>query len=225
MMTARDDERAGSNRIAAVVFDLGGVLIDWDPRYLYRRLLDGDEAAVEAFLAEVCTPEWNARQDAGRPWEEAVAELCARHPEARSLIEAFDRRWEEMLGGPVEGSVELLAELRAAGLPLYALSNWSAAKFPIARARYPFLGWFDDVVISGEVGLLKPDPAIYRLLLDRHGLVPRQTLYVDDAEPNVDAARQLGMRALRFRDAGSLRAELAVLGLLESGAVEARPTL
>ncbi|MGC8633265.1 MAG: HAD family hydrolase [Candidatus Limnocylindrales bacterium] len=211
--------------MGAVVFDLGGVLIDWDPRYLYRRLFGGDQAAMEVFLAEVCTPQWNAGQDAGRPWGEAVAELSARHPEARELILAFDQRWEEMLGGPIEGSVELLAELRAARLPLYALSNWSAAKFPIARARYPFLGWFRDVVISGEVGLLKPDPAIYRLLLDRQGLLPRHTLYVDDSEPNVDAARRVGMRALHFRDAGTLRRELAAMGLLEPGLMEARPTL
>ncbi len=205
--------------ITAAVFDLGGVLIDWDPRHLYRRLFAGDEAAMERFLSEVCTPEWNARQDAGRPWDEAVAELASRHPESRDLIVAFDRRWEEMLGGPIRGTVDVLGELRGAGLPIYALSNWSAAKFPIARLHFAFLSWFDDIVISGELGTIKPDPAMFRALLDRHGLEPSTTVYVDDSPANVAVAAALGMVALRFADPATLRHDLVRLGL----PVAARP--
>ncbi len=217
---ARGASDAMARAVSAVVFDLGGVLIDWNPRHLYRRVFGGDAAAMERFLAEVCTPEWNARQDAGRPWPDAIAELVERHPEARDLIVAYDERWEEMLGGPIDGSVEVLRDLSAAGVPVYALSNWSAGKFPVARARYPFLGWFRDVVISGEVGMVKPDPAIFRLLLDRHGLRPAATAYIDDTEANVQVARSLGMVGIRFESARQLRAELAALGLLGQAAAD-----
>ena len=216
---------AGNRPVDAVIFDLGGVLIDWNPRYLYRRLFGDDTEAMEAFLGEVCTPEWNARQDAGRPWAEAVAELSARHPEARDLIVAYDERWEEMLGGPIRGTVEILGDLRQAGVALYALSNWSAAKYAIARPRYPFLGWFRDVVISGEVGVIKPDPWIFRLLLERNRLDPARAAYVDDSGPNVSVAERLGMIAIRFRGPGALRSDLDRLGLLAPAApIGADPT-
>ncbi len=202
------------SKVDTVVFDLGGVLIDWNPRYLYRRLFRGDDAAMEAFLGEVCTPEWNARQDAGRPWADGVAELVGRHPDAQDLIVAFDERWEEMLGGPVAGSVEILDQLRAAGVALYALSNWSAAKFPVARARFPFVAWFRDVVISGDVGTVKPDPAMFRVLLERNALDPSSTAYVDDSSPNVRVAAGLGFAAaIHFVDADALRRDLVALGL------------
>jgi 2-haloacid dehalogenase len=201
-------------RVAQVVFDLGGVLIDWNPRYLYRRLFGDDDEAMEAFLGEVCTPEWNARQDAGRPWADGVAELVERYPDARELIVAFDERWEEMLGGAIEGTVEILERLRAANVPLYALSNWSSAKFPIARARFPFLSWFTDIVISGDVGAIKPDAAMFRALMERHALDPAATAYVDDSGANVAAAHELGFAAaIRFVGADALRHDLAALGL------------
>jgi 2-haloacid dehalogenase len=170
--------------VKAVVFDLGGVLIDWDPRYLYRKLL-ADEAAVEEFLATVCTPEWNTEQDRGRPFAEGVAELVERHPEQAAAIAAYHERWPEMLGGDVSGAVELLAELRAAGVPLYALTNWSTETFVFARERFAFLEWFDGVLVSGEERLIKPDPAIFELLAERFGLDPRATFYVDDSAVNV----------------------------------------
>jgi 2-haloacid dehalogenase len=200
--------------VEAVVFDLGGVLIDWNPRYLYRRLFDGDEAAMELFLREITTQEWNARQDAGRAWAEALAELIERHPEQRELIAAYRERWEEMLGGPIEGTVDVLRELRVAGVPVYALTNWSAETFPIARERFEFLSWFGGVVVSGEVRLTKPDAAIFHHLLGRFGLDAATTLFIDDHEANVLAAQALGMHAIRFRDPAHLRTELTDLGLL-----------
>jgi 2-haloacid dehalogenase len=208
--------------VKAVVFDLGGVLIDWDPRYLYRKLL-ADEAAVEEFLATVCTPEWNAEQDRGRPFAEGVAELVERHPAHAAAIAAYAERWSEMLGGTIPGAVELLAELRAAGMPLYALTNWSAETFVIARERFELLSWFDGVLVSGEERMSKPDPAIFRLLLERFGLAPEATFYVDDSEPNVAAARDLGIDAVRFTGPEQLRRELAARRALGRSAPSARP--
>jgi 2-haloacid dehalogenase len=206
----------------AVVFDLGGVLIDWDPRYLYRKLL-ADEAAVEEFLATVCTPEWNAEQDRGRQFAEGVAELVERYPVHAAAITAYHERWTEMLGGDIGGTVELLAELRAAGVPLYALTNWSAETFGIARERFEFLSWFDGVLVSGEERMIKPDPAIFRLLLDRFGLDPQATFYVDDSPANVAAASELGFDAVRFTGPERLRRDLEIRGLLARSAPSARP--
>jgi 2-haloacid dehalogenase len=208
--------------LKAVVFDLGGVLIDWDPRYLFRKLL-ADEAAVEEFLATVCTPEWNAELDRGRPFAEGVAELVERHPEHAAAIAAYHERWPEMLAGEVPGTVEVLADLRAAGVPLYALTNWSAETFAITRGRFEFLTWFDGLLVSGEEGMTKPDPAIFRLLLDRFGLDPGATVFVDDSEANVAAARELGIDAVRFTGPGLLRRELTARRMLARPAPSARP--
>jgi 2-haloacid dehalogenase len=197
----------------AVVFDLGGVLIDWDPRYLYRKLL-ADEEAVEEFLATVCTPEWNAELDRGRPFAEGVAELVERHPAQAAAITAYHERWPEMLGGEVPGTVAVLADLRAAGVPLYALTNWSAETFAITRGRFAFLEWFDGVVVSGQERVIKPDLRIFRLLADRFGLDPETTFYVDDSEANVAAARALGFDAVRFTGPERLRRDLEARRLL-----------
>jgi 2-haloacid dehalogenase len=199
--------------VKAVVFDLGGVLIDWDPRYLYRKLL-ADEAAVEEFLASVCTPEWNAEQDRGRPFAEGVAELVERHPAHAAAIAAYAERWAEMLAGDIPGTVEVLAELRAAGMPLYALTNWSAETFGVARERFAFLAWFDGVLVSGEERMIKPDPRFFRLLVDRFGLDPVASFYVDDSAANVEAARGLGFDAVRFTGARQLRRDLVARRVL-----------
>ena len=198
----------------AVVFDLGGVLIDWNPRHLYRSMFDGDDAAMERFLAEVCSPAWNLELDAGRSLREGVAALVARFPAQRDLIVAYDEHWTEMLGGPIEGTVAVLADLRRAGIRVAALSNWSADTFPIARSRYPFLGWFETIVISGEVGACKPDPRIYEVFFERTGLVPASSVFVDDVEANVAAASELGMTGLRFESPTVLRCQLEDLDLL-----------
>jgi 2-haloacid dehalogenase len=206
----------------AVVFDLGGVLIDWDPRHLYRKLL-ADEAAVEEFLATVCTPEWNAELDRGRPFAEGVAELVERHPEHAAAIAAYHERWPEMVAGDIPGTVEVLAELQAAGVPLYALTNWSAETFAITRGRFEFLEWFDGLLVSGEERVTKPDPAIFQLLLDRFGLDPAATVFVDDSEANVAAARRLGIDAIRFTGHEELRRELVARRLLPRSAPTGGP--
>jgi len=157
-----------------VVFDLGGVLIDWNPRYLYRKLFDDDEG-MERFLSEVCSPEWNTRQDAGRLWREAVSELTTRHPDQAAMIAAYHLRWPEMLGGDIPEAVELLKELKQQRLRLYALTNWSHETFPVARSRFAFLDWFEGIVVSGEERMVKPDPAIFLRLFDaiRHPTLAR----------------------------------------------------
>jgi 2-haloacid dehalogenase len=201
-------------RPTVVVFDLGGVLVDWNPRHLYRTLFDGDDAAMERFLAEVCTPAWNDEQDRGRPWAEACALLVRDHPDQRALIEAWPSRFDETIAGPIAGTVDVLAELRAGGVPLYALSNWSAETFPRARARFPFLDWFRGIVISGALRTAKPDLAIYRHLLETYGLRAEDTVFIDDAPRNVAAAASLGMHAVHFTAPAALRESLIGLGLL-----------
>jgi len=204
------------SRFDTVVFDLGGVLIDWNPRYLFRQLSD-DAAAVERFLAEVCSPEWNEQQDAGRNWAEATAMLIAQQPQHAAWIEAYHVRWHEMLGGPIAGSVAVLDELRRSGVPLYALTNWSQETFPVARRRFDFLQWFAGIVVSGEERLVKPDPEIFRRMLARFGLQPARTIYIDDAPRNVAAACRLGMHGLLFHDATCLRTQLDEAGVLPHG--------
>jgi 2-haloacid dehalogenase len=207
------DTHDDAGRPTTVVFDLGGVLVEWDPRHLYRQLFD-DPDEMESFLSEVTTAEWNAHQDAGRPWDEAVEVLTAEHPERRELIEAFHRRWPEMLAGEIPGTVDVLADLRAAGVRLVALSNWSAETFPVARERFDFLAWFEGIVISGEVGVIKPDRRIFEHLAEQFGIEPAEALFIDDSSANVDAATALGFRAIQFTDATALRRELVRLGLL-----------
>lgn len=204
---------AAGGRFDTVVFALGGVLIDWSPRHLYRRLFD-DEAAMERFLAEVCTQQWNEQQDAGRSWSEAVATLSARYPQHAGLIQAYRARWEEMLGGPMAPSVAVLDELRGRSLRLYALTHWSHETIPVAWERYDFLHWFAGVMVSGEERLTKPDPAIFQRLIARFGLLPQRTIYIDDTPRHVEASRRLDMHGLLFRDALTLRAQLCEAGVL-----------
>ena len=199
-----------------VVFDIGGVLLRWDPRHLYRKLFPGDERAMEEFLANVCTVEWNERQDAGRTFAEAHAELLPHHADKAHLIEAFGRRFDEMIAGPVEGTVDILAELRSVGVPRYALTNWSAETFPPARRRFDFLSWFDGIVVSGEEGVIKPDPRIFRILLERYRIAPDDAVFIDDNPGNAAAAAALGIHGIHFRSPELLRRELEALGLLQS---------
>jgi 2-haloacid dehalogenase len=210
-MTAPDT----TGRIRAIVFDLGGVLLDWNPRYLYRRLFDGDDAAMERFLAEVCTMEWHHAHDLGVPPERTCTELARAHPDQAELIWAWARNSEEMVAGPIEGTVELLSELKDAGVPCYALTNMERETYPLRRERYEFMRWFDGTVVSAFEGIAKPDAAIFELLLARFGLDRETTVLIDDSPANVRAARSVGMQAIEFESPERLRRWLADAGVLD----------
>lgn len=197
----------------AIIFDFGGVLMDWNPRYLYRKLIS-DENKIEAFLKEVDFFEWNKRQDAGRPFTEAVTELCAAFPQHQELIQAYDQRYEESLSGPISASVEILSEIKACYPLLYAISNWPAEKFAIVKRKYPFFSWFKDIVISGEVQLAKPDPRIFQLLLDRINRPADCCLLIDDSTDNIAAAQSFGMYTILFSNPQQLRRDLVAAGIL-----------
>lgn len=198
--------------VRALLVDVGGVLLDWDPRHLYRRLI-ADEAELERFLAQVCTLDWNLTLDAGRPFDEACAELAARHPDHADLVHAWVRQ-AEMIRGEVPGMAALVDRLARCGVPRYLLTNMPRWVFDERQAAYPVLRRFDGAVVSGDEGILKPDPAIFRLALTRFGLDPATTLFVDDSAVNVEAAADLGFRVHHFVDAPGLEQELVALGVL-----------
>jgi 2-haloacid dehalogenase len=200
--------------INTLVFDLGGVLIDWNPDYLYNKLIP-DEQERKWFLSTVCTPDWNEEQDAGRSLKEATEHLVAKYPDHEAAIRAYYDRWTEMLGGPIHETVEIFRELKSRGqLKLYALTNWSAETFPVALEMYEFLHWFDGRLVSGAEKMRKPSPEIYRLLIDRFGIDPKKAIYVDDNIRNVLPARELGFIGIHFRTPELFREELKGLGLL-----------
>ncbi len=201
----------------AIVFDFGGVLMDWNPRYLYRKLFPGDEQAMEHFLAEIGFDEWNQLQDSGRPFSIAVAELCGRFPQYCDLIRAYDERYPESLNGAIPGTVEILRRLRAAGYALFGLSNWPAEKFNLVRPDYDFFGWFQGIVLSGEAGVAKPDPRIYRMLLAQVGLPAEECLLIDDSPASITAAQALGFQTIHFQGSDQLANELARRELLPRG--------
>ncbi len=198
----------------AIVFDLGGVLVDWNPRYLYRRLFEGDEEAMERFLLEIGFREWNIEQDKGRTFAEGVAELSERFPQYRALIRAYDEFYEESLAGPIQPTVEILRELKQAGYMLYALSNWPAEKFHAVRRKFPFLEWFQAVLISGDAKLVKPDPRIFQMILQKIGRPARDCIFIDDAAANIATAAELGFITIRYKSPEQLRTELQNLGVL-----------
>ena len=202
-----------SSAIEAVVFDIGGVLVDWNPRHLYRKLFD-DEEAMERFLSEVCTLEWHDAHDRGTPMEASCAELAAAYPQQAELIWAWARRSEEMISGPIQGSVEILRELRAGGVPCFGLTNMERETYPKRVQRFPFLQWFDGTVVSSHEGIAKPDREIFERLLGRYGLRPASTLMIDDSARNVKAAGAVGMRTHQFRAPEELRRVLEDAGLL-----------
>lgn len=205
----------GDARLAAVIFDVGRVLYDWDPRFLYERLIE-DDRALDAFLAEVVTPEWHFQHDSGRDFADTSAELAALHPEHAELIAAWGPRFLESIPGPIAGMRALVDELHAADVPLYAITNFSHEFWPPFREREAAMfDRFRDVVVSGVEKLAKPDAAIYRLALDRFGLAADETVFVDDNPANVDSAKGVGLIALHFTGEPRLRRELADLGLLD----------
>jgi 2-haloacid dehalogenase len=207
----------GETGIDAVVFDIGGVLLDWDPRHVYRSMFE-DPDDMEEFLARVCTSDWHRAHDLGANITQSCELLALRYPEHRDMIMVWAERGEEMVAGQFDGTVRILGELKAAGLPCYALSNMEPDAFLLRRARFAFMGWFDAHVISGFEGVAKPDPAIFQILVDRHGLRPGNCVFIDDQARNVAAARDLGLMAVQFSSPDQLRQDLQAIG------VPVRPT-
>jgi 2-haloacid dehalogenase len=199
--------------IDTVVFDIGNVLIPWDARWLFGKLLP-DAAAVERFMTEVDFTAWNLQHDAGQPFAEGIARHGAAFPQYRHLLQAYFERWEDSIGAPIEGTLAIARRLRAAGYRTLALTNFSAETFPRALRLHPYLNEFEGIVVSGVEGLTKPDPAIYRLLCSRYRVAPARALFIDDSPKNVEGARAIGMQALHFRSADALQDDLHALGLV-----------
>lgn len=196
--------------IKNIIFDFGGVLIDWNPRYLYKSYFNNDEE-MEHFLADICNGEWNIRQDAGRPFAEAVKELQAKFPEYAEAIQMYDDDWEKMLKCELPESIDLLKELKSMGYGIYGLTNWSAEKIGYAFANYSFFSLFDGIVVSGVEKVVKPDRKIYEILLERYSLKPGECVFIDDNQDNVDMAKVLGINAIRFDNIGNVKEHLETL--------------
>lgn len=198
----------------SIIFDLGAVLVDWNPRYLYNKVFATPEE-TEHFLEHVCTSDWNEEQDAGRSLSEGTELLIAQHPAFEAQIRAFYGRWREMLGGPIQETVELLQQLKASGkYKLYALTNWSNETFPIALMEYQWLQWFDGIVVSGKEKLRKPYPDFYQLLLDRYAINKADAIFIDDNIRNVKAAEEMGIETIHFQTSTQLEEELLWRGIL-----------
>jgi 2-haloacid dehalogenase len=203
-----------NNEIDAIIFDLGGVLIDWNPLYVFDPMFDNEEKK-KYFFENICTSDWNEKQDAGRSLKEATEELVTKHPEWKEYIEAYYGRWQEMLGGPIYETVEIFRQLKESGkYKLYALTNWSAETFPVALELYEFLHWFDGRVVSGEEKMRKPFPEFYQLILDRFQLKPQETLFIDDNVRNAKAAEEMGLKTIVFKSPKQLKETLKELKLL-----------
>jgi 2-haloacid dehalogenase len=203
-------------KINTIIFDLGGVLIDWNPAYVFDKLIT-DEAKRTRFFAEICTSEWNEEQDAGRSLKEATEMLVDQYPEWQEYIEAYYGRWEEMLGGPIEETVAIFRALKESGqYKFYALTNWSAELFPVALNKYDFLHWFDGRLVSGEEKMRKPFPQFYQLLLDRFNIKKEEAIFIDDNLRNAEAAQAFGIETIRFTTPAELREALTRKGILPS---------
>ena len=196
--------------IKNIIFDFGGVLLDWNPRYLYKSYFNNDEE-MEHFLADICNGEWNIRQDAGRPFAEAVKELQAKFPEYAEAIQMYDDDWEKMLKCELPESIDLLKELKFMGYGIYGLTNWSEEKIGYAFANYSFFSLFDGIVVSGVEKVVKPDRKIYEILLERYSLKPGECVFIDDNQDNVDMAKVLGINAIRFDNIGNVKEHLETL--------------
>jgi 2-haloacid dehalogenase len=201
-------------KITTIIFDLGGVLIDWNPAYVFDKLIQ-DETKRKQFFEEICTSAWNEEQDAGRTIKEATELLVDQYPEWQEYIEAYYGRWEEMLGGPIHETVEIFRQLKESGrYKFYALTNWSAELFPIALKKYDFLHWFDGRLVSGEEKMRKPFPEFYQLLLDRFNIKKEEAIFIDDNLRNAEAAQQFGIETIRFTGAADLKRTLVEKGIL-----------
>jgi 2-haloacid dehalogenase len=203
-----------SSTIKAIIFDFGNVLLEWNPRYVYQRFFPNDPEGMERFLKEVNFMEWNLLQDKGRPFQEGVAVLSKEFPQYSHLIQAYHDHWTDSLGDSLDGTVEILKELKQAGYPLYGLSNWSAETFPHVRQKHDFFDLLDDMVISGEVGHVKPYPEIFQIMLDRIGRPAPECLFIDDARVNIEQAQKMGFAIIHFQSPEQLRRRLVELKIL-----------
>jgi len=201
--------------VNTVVFDLGGVLVDWNPRSLLQEVMPGRKAEVDTILADVLNHAWNLERDRGASWAEAIEALKAEYPQWAEIFDLYTERWAETLVGSLEGTVAILRELKARGTPLYALSNWSAEMFPYAEAKFDWLELFDGVVVSGRVKMVKPERDIFDYLIETYKLRAEDLVFIDDHEPNVVAARSYGIAAHHFQGAEALREGLVQDGLLD----------
>lgn len=198
----------------SVIFDLGAVLVDWNPRYLYKKIFATPEE-TEHFLENICTADWNEEQDAGRSLQDGTELLITQHPQFETQIRAFYGRWREMLGGPIPETVQILRKLKECGqFKLYALTNWSNETFPIALVEYEFLQWFDGIVVSGKEKIRKPQPDFYQLLLDRYAVNKANAIFIDDNIRNVKAAEEFGIESIHFQSSRQLLSELEQRGIL-----------
>ncbi|MDA7570481.1 HAD family phosphatase [Flavobacteriaceae bacterium] len=185
--------------IKTIIFDLGGVLIDWSPEYLYLDIFEGDRVKMNAFFEQVCTMDWNENQDAGYPLSKATEDRIALFPEYETLIKIYYGRWEEMLGEAMTGSVQILKKLiNDPKFRVVALTNWSAETFPVALKRFDFLHWFEGIVVSGTEKTRKPYPEIYQITLDRFNIAPSETLFIDDNLRNIKGAEAIGINGIHF---------------------------
>ena len=203
-----------SSTIHAIIFDFGGVLVNWDPHRVFLKYFSNNTRAVDNFLAEINFSAWNLSQDKGYPFAQAVTDLSAQFPHYAHLIRAYNEQWEETITGSIPGTVELLHRLKAAGYELYGLSNWSAEKFAIVRHKYGLFELFDDIVVSGEVKLVKPDPAIFQYLLQKIDRIPQECLLIDDSPQNIEAAQKMGFVTHHFTSPARLELELQQMGVL-----------
>ena len=203
-----------NSQIKAIIFDFGNVLLEWDPRYVYRRFFPDDPARMERFLEEIDFMSWNLLQDKGRPFVEGVAALSQEFPHYAHLIQAYHDHWTDSLGDAIAGTVTIMNELKRAGYALYGLSNWSAETFPYARKKHNFFDLLDDMIISGEVGHAKPAPEIFQIMLERIGRLAQECLFIDDALPNIHQAQKLGFATIHFQSPEQLRAALQELRIL-----------
>jgi len=203
-----------SPTIKAIIFDYGNVLLDWNPRLVYHRYFPNDAEGMENFLHEVNFMEWNAQQDRGRTFKEGVADLSAKFPQYAYLIQAYHDDWVVSIGGAYWETVEIMKQLKQAGYLLYGLSNWSAETFPYARAKYDFFELLDDMVISGAVGFVKPEPEIYQIMLDKIQRPAQECLFIDDSLPNINQANTMGFATIHFQSPIQLEDELKRLEIM-----------
>lgn len=195
-----------------IIFDFGGVLMDWDPRHLYKQVFDQEEK-MEWFLREVCNNDWNTQMDSGKPFAEAIKEKTVEYPQYKSEIEIYFDRWIEMIRGQIDGSVDILYQLKDKEFKLYGLTNWSDETFPLVRHTYAFFDELEGIVVSGEEGLAKPDPAIYQLMMKRFKLKAEECLFIDDNIDNIESANDFGMKTIHFRSPEQLRFSLEKAGI------------